>query len=99
MLWATPVQVGLAIYFMFEELGRSALVGVLVIAIVVPMQGLMGKQYRCAPPGPWPLVRVHVTSLNLSMLTVTLQVCFAHTCSSSFTGGACTFLGRSLTAA
>ena len=47
MLWATPVQVGLAIYFMFEELGRSAFIGVLVIAIVVPVQALMGKRYRC----------------------------------------------------
>ena len=43
MVWVFPVQVGVALYFLFDLLGPSALAGLAVFALKAPLNFLVGR--------------------------------------------------------
>lgn len=43
LIWSAPLQISLALYFLWGVLGPSVLAGVAVIVILMPMNGLMAK--------------------------------------------------------
>ncbi|XP_056148222.1 canalicular multispecific organic anion transporter 1 [Lampris incognitus] len=46
LLWSCPVQIGLAIAFLWFELGPSVLAGLAVIVLLVPINGLLATKAR-----------------------------------------------------
>ncbi|XP_073845417.1 probable multidrug resistance-associated protein lethal(2)03659 [Musca autumnalis] len=43
-IWIGPLEIFLVTYFMYKEIGPSALIGVAVMLLFVPIQGYMGKK-------------------------------------------------------
>ena len=39
MVWASPLQIALAVYFLWGILGPSALAGLAVMVLMIPMNG------------------------------------------------------------
>ncbi|XP_064080545.1 multidrug resistance-associated protein 1-like [Macrobrachium nipponense] len=46
MLWSAPLQIGLALYFLWELLGPSVLAGLAVMIIVIPINGVIAKKTK-----------------------------------------------------
>ena len=42
-VWYSPLQIGLALYFLWKQLGASSLGGVLVIVVMVPITKLISR--------------------------------------------------------
>ena len=50
-LWSAPLQIALGAYFMHNELGASAFVGIGIMAVAIPLNGIlagMGRKYQIA---------------------------------------------------
>ena len=41
MIWSSPFQIGLCCYFMYQELGPSIFVGVALLALSIPLNGII----------------------------------------------------------
>ena len=51
MIWSSPFQIGLCCYFMYQELGPSIFVGVALLALSIPLNGLIAgisRKYQMA---------------------------------------------------
>lgn len=46
LLWSCPLQIGLAIYFLWQELGPSVLAGLAVMVLMAPLNGLLATKSR-----------------------------------------------------
>ncbi|CAL4110031.1 unnamed protein product, partial [Meganyctiphanes norvegica] len=46
MLWSAPVQISLAIYFLYQILGPSVFAGLAVMILLVPINGIVATQQR-----------------------------------------------------
>ncbi|XP_068238012.1 multidrug resistance-associated protein 1-like isoform X2 [Palaemon carinicauda] len=46
MLWSAPLQIGLALYFLWDLLGPSVLAGLAVMIIVIPINGVIAKKTK-----------------------------------------------------
>eukprot|EP00753_Platysulcus_tardus_P003847 PLAT12496.16.p1 GENE.PLAT12496.16~~PLAT12496.16.p1 ORF type:complete len:1587 (+),score=934.98 PLAT12496.16:2689-7449(+) len=45
-VWSSPLQIALALFFLFQEIGVSTLAGVGVIAVMVPIQGRIARSIK-----------------------------------------------------
>ncbi|KAI1280800.1 Multidrug resistance-associated protein 1 [Halotydeus destructor] len=43
LLWSAPLQIGLALYFLWLELGWATMAGVVVMVVMIPLNGLVAK--------------------------------------------------------
>ena len=51
MIWSSPFQIGLCCYFMYQELGPSIFVGVALLALSIPLNGIIAgisRKYQMA---------------------------------------------------
>lgn len=46
LLWSTPLQIALAIYFLWQELGPSALAGLAVLVLMIPLNTLLATKSK-----------------------------------------------------
>ena len=46
MIWSSPFQIGLCCYFMYQELGPSIFVGVALLALSIPLNGVLAGMSR-----------------------------------------------------
>ncbi|KAM9597584.1 ATP-binding cassette sub-family C member 3 [Trichechus inunguis] len=46
LLWAAPLQITLAIYFLWQNLGPSALAGVVLLVLLIPLNGAVAMKIR-----------------------------------------------------
>ncbi|XP_055643285.1 multidrug resistance-associated protein 1 isoform X8 [Toxorhynchites rutilus septentrionalis] len=46
MLWSAPLQIGLALFFLWEILGPSVLAGLAVMIILIPVNGVIANQIK-----------------------------------------------------
>ncbi|KAJ8418122.1 hypothetical protein AAFF_G00138310 [Aldrovandia affinis] len=46
LLWSCPLQIGLAIMFLWMELGASVMAGLLVMVLMVPLNGILAAKSR-----------------------------------------------------
>ncbi|XP_060645841.1 multidrug resistance-associated protein 1 isoform X12 [Drosophila nasuta] len=46
MLWSAPLQIGLALYFLWQELGPSVLAGLAVMIIMIPLNGFIASRIK-----------------------------------------------------
>ena len=46
MIWMSPIQIGLSLYFLWGLLGPSVLAGLGVILLLIPINGAMGGVIR-----------------------------------------------------
>jgi ATP-binding cassette subfamily C (CFTR/MRP) protein 1 len=46
LLWSAPLQIGLALYFLWGILGPSALAGLVVMITILPMNALIASKIR-----------------------------------------------------
>ncbi|RUS88621.1 hypothetical protein EGW08_003647, partial [Elysia chlorotica] len=46
MIWSGPFQIGLALYFLWQTLGPSALAGIAVMILLIPVNGLIAHKAR-----------------------------------------------------
>ncbi|KAL0267499.1 UNVERIFIED_CONTAM: hypothetical protein PYX00_009752 [Menopon gallinae] len=46
MLWSAPLQIALALYFLWELLGPSVLAGVAVMIVLIPLNGFLASKMR-----------------------------------------------------
>lgn len=46
MLWSAPLQIGLAIYFLWDLLGPSVLAGLAVMIILIPVNGFIANKVK-----------------------------------------------------
>lgn len=44
MIWSGPIQIGLALYFLWQELGPSILSGIVVMIVLIPVNAIVGKR-------------------------------------------------------
>lgn len=46
MLWSAPLQIGLALYFLWDLLGPSVLAGLAVMIILIPVNGVIANKVK-----------------------------------------------------
>lgn len=46
MLWSAPLQIGLALYFLWAILGASVLAGLAVMIILIPVNGFIANKIK-----------------------------------------------------
>ena len=46
MLWSAPLQMAVSLFFLWQTLGPSALAGVAVMIILVPVNAIIAKKTR-----------------------------------------------------
>ncbi|XP_055295955.1 multidrug resistance-associated protein 1 isoform X2 [Sitodiplosis mosellana] len=46
MLWSAPLQIGLAVYFLWDLLGPSVLAGLAVMIILIPVNGVIANKIK-----------------------------------------------------
>ena len=46
MIWSGPFQISLALYFLWQTLGPSALAGIAVMILLIPINGLIAHKIR-----------------------------------------------------
>ncbi|KAH8403128.1 hypothetical protein KR222_005772 [Zaprionus bogoriensis] len=46
MLWSAPLQIGLALYFLWQQLGPSVLAGLAVMIIMIPLNGFIASRIK-----------------------------------------------------
>lgn len=46
MLWSAPLQIGLALYFLWNILGPSVLAGLAVMIILIPINGFIASRVK-----------------------------------------------------
>ncbi|GFR84872.1 multidrug resistance-associated protein 1 [Elysia marginata] len=46
MIWSGPFQIGMALYFLWKTLGPSALAGIAVMVLLIPVNGLIAHKAR-----------------------------------------------------
>ncbi|XP_015781053.1 multidrug resistance-associated protein 1-like [Tetranychus urticae] len=46
VLWSAPLQLGVTIYLLWRQLGVSAIIGISVVLLVIPLNGFITAQYR-----------------------------------------------------
>lgn len=46
LLWSCPLQISLAIYFLWQELGPSVLAGLAVMVLLAPLNGFLASKSR-----------------------------------------------------
>ena len=46
MLWSAPLQITIAIYFLWQTLGPSVLAGLLVMILLIPVNGAIAAKQR-----------------------------------------------------
>jgi ATP-binding cassette subfamily C (CFTR/MRP) protein 1 len=44
MVWSGPIQIGLSLYFLWQELGPSILTGIVVMIVLIPINAFVGKK-------------------------------------------------------
>ena len=44
MAWSGPFQIGLALYFLWKELGPSILTGIAIMIVLIPINAYVGKK-------------------------------------------------------
>eukprot|EP01135_Chromosphaera_perkinsii_P011308 Nk52_evm89s2367 gene=Nk52_evmTU89s2367 len=44
LIWSSPLQIGLSLYFLFDLFGVSTLVGIAVMVMAIPLNGWIAKQ-------------------------------------------------------
>ena len=45
-LWATPLQVGIAFYFLYEEIGAAVFAGLFVMAVIIPLDTVVSRNIK-----------------------------------------------------
>ena len=46
MIWASPLQIALAVYFLWDILGPSALAGLAVMVLMIPLNGIVATKMK-----------------------------------------------------
>ncbi|XP_033236615.1 multidrug resistance-associated protein 1 isoform X21 [Drosophila pseudoobscura] len=46
MIWSAPLQIGLALYFLWQQLGPSVLAGLAVMIILIPVNGVIASRIK-----------------------------------------------------
>ncbi|XP_052851270.1 multidrug resistance-associated protein 1 isoform X9 [Drosophila gunungcola] len=46
MIWSAPLQIGLALYFLWQQLGPSVLAGLAVMIILIPVNGVVASRIK-----------------------------------------------------
>ncbi|XP_034128591.1 multidrug resistance-associated protein 1 isoform X3 [Drosophila guanche] len=46
MIWSAPLQIGLALYFLWQQLGPSVLAGLAVLVILIPVNGVIASRIK-----------------------------------------------------
>ncbi|KAF0309902.1 Canalicular multispecific organic anion transporter 2 [Amphibalanus amphitrite] len=46
MIWSAPYQIGLAVYFLYQELGASVFVGIAIMVVLMPLQLYTSRLYE-----------------------------------------------------
>ena len=46
MIWSAPLQIGLALYFLWQILGPSVLAGLAVMIILIPVNGVIANMIK-----------------------------------------------------
>ena len=46
MIWSGPFQISMALYFLWQTLGPSALAGIAVMVLLIPVNGLIANKVR-----------------------------------------------------
>ena len=46
MIWASPLQIALAIYFLWQILGPSALAGLAVMVVMIPINAVVSQKMK-----------------------------------------------------
>ena len=46
MIWASPLQIALAIYFLWQILGPSALAGLGVLVVMIPINAVVSQKMK-----------------------------------------------------
>lgn len=46
MLWSAPLQIGLCLYFLWQQLGPSVLAGLAVMIIMIPLNGFIASRIK-----------------------------------------------------
>lgn len=46
VLWSSPLQIGLAVYFLWQELGPSVLAGVGILILLVPINAYISMKSK-----------------------------------------------------
>ena len=59
MLWAAPVTIALALFFLWQQLGPASLAGFAIMVLLVPLNGVIGYIIR----------NLQVTMLNFLVIS------------------------------
>lgn len=46
MIWSAPLQISLALYFLWDVLGPSVLAGLAVMIVLIPVNGLIANRVK-----------------------------------------------------
>ena len=79
LLWASPLQIILATYFLYNTLGVSALAGVAIMILLIPATGFLATKVRSLQMRQMVLKdkRVKLMSEILGGIKVSILVCFS----------------------
>lgn len=46
MLWSSPIQIGIALYLLYQQLGTSSFAGVGVMILLIVLNGFTGQRFK-----------------------------------------------------
>ncbi|XP_074602377.1 multidrug resistance-associated protein 1-like [Brevipalpus obovatus] len=46
MLWSAPIQIGIALYLLYQQLGTASLAGIGIMILLIPLNGFIGQRLK-----------------------------------------------------